>query len=226
VIGLAVGAGLAIVVLAVAFGIRRTRQRHAEQERQLVQSGFRRCEAEEVQLAEVVRSMHESSSLEVHKPWKREGAEAAFYWYEVASPGSHDHQRVAADEFLCTIKRSSKEPFALFLSPVRIERGFGSKMLESVLSLAAPAGLHKLEVPESLRSRGVYGAFGPQGASIQDLVDEGKLAVLSDAGRHGIFAIRGDGERCAMELTSAYGRKASGRVSWQDTWSFVQRAAG
>jgi hypothetical protein len=86
--------------------------------------------------------------------------------------------------------------------------------------------LHKLEVPESLRSRGVLAAFGPRGASIQDLLDDEKLAVLSEGARHGIFAIRGEGDQCAMELTSSYGGKAGGHVSWEDTWSFVRRAAG
>jgi len=225
-IALAVGAGLGVAVLAAGFGIRKTREQRAARERLLVQSGFRPCDGEGTQLVEIVRTLHHSTDLDVCKPWKRDGADAAIYWYEVGSEGSHDQQRTASDEFLCTIKRTARQPYALFLFPVKLERGFGLKMIEGALAMAAPKGLHKLELPESMRSRGVLAAYGPQGASLQDLFDDETLEVLSQGARYGIFAIRGAGDQCAMELTSSYGKKVLGSVTWQDTWSFVQRAAG
>jgi hypothetical protein len=224
--GLAIGAAVALVVLAVAGGIRRARAQQAAKERQLVQNGFRPCDGDSRQLTAVVRTLHDSTEVEVCKPWKRDGADAAIYWYEVSTPSSDEHPRVAADEFLCRIQRTSRQPFVLYLAPVKLAPGLGTKLLEGVLAMSAPPSLHKLEVPQPLRSRGVLAAYGPAGTSIRELLDDDDLALLSEGARHGIFAIRGEGDQCALELTGAYGGKVAGRVSWEDTYSFVRRAAG
>jgi len=209
----------AVIALLVISSVRKMRALKAAQKQLLEQSGFSPCEAEASHLDEIVRSLRDSSRFRVHKPWKRRSIRGDVYWYEVSS-GDRDHTS-ASEEFLCSLRRSSSEPFLLYLRPPMFKKGLGSRLMEKLLTVTTPRGLHKLEISSEAKSDALLAAFGPRDSSLHDLVDADKLAVLAQGARHGVFAIRGVGDHCALEMYGTHARKTVG--GWMYTWSFVQR---
>lgn len=216
---------LAIVAAATFRGIREMRAQEAAQKQLLVQSGFSPCDAEQGRLEEIVRSLRDSAAFRVRNPWKRTSARGTVYWYEVSSEAAGDNQRVAADEFLCSVVRPSPQPFLLYLKPTPL-KGLGSRLIEKLVTVFAPPRLHALDLPPDAHSEALLAAFGPRSAAIQDLVDAEKLALFAQGARHGVFAVRGQGDHCALELFGAQARKALQSTGWLDTWAFVQQLAG
>lgn len=220
---------LSILTLAgvvVARAVRRERQREAAQEQVLIQNGFSRCDGDTAHLASVVRSLRKSSQFEVRRPWKWDTGDAAVYWFEAVTEDAESQHRIADDEFLCTLRRPTPEPFLLYLSPAKLEKGLGTRLIEKLLVVTAPPGFHKLDHSTSVHSTEILAAFGPPGASWGDLVDPDQLALFARGARHGVFAIRCGGEHCALELLGAQARKMMQPIGWQDTWSFVRQVAG
>lgn len=222
---LAVLAILTIVGLIVAGAVRKERQRAAAAEQLLIQSGFSRSASDTAHLETVVRSLRESPRFKVSRPWKCRTGGGDVYWYEASSEDADSEHRIAADEFLCTLKRPSEAPLLLYLEPVKLGKGFGASLIDKLLVVTAPRGLHKLDPPTAAPSTGILAAFGPKGASWSQLVDSEQLDLLARGAQHGVFVIRCRGEHCALELFGAYARKAIKSVDWNDTWAFVRRVA-
>lgn len=219
---------LAILTLAgvvVTAGVRKARRQQAAQEQVLKRHGFKPCEGGVTHLEAGVRSLRGSSRFELRRPWERITEDAAVYWYEVGADDADSKQRIAADEFLFTLRRPSEQPFLLYLSPTKLGKGLGARVIEKLLVVTAPPGLQKLAPPASAHATNVLAAFGPPDASWSDLVDADQLALFAGAARYGVFAIRCRGEHCALEMFSAYARKAMEPVTWDQTWSFVRRVA-
>ena len=211
--------------VALCWSIRKTRRRQAAENQLLLQNGFQPCEGEKARLEAVVRSLRRSSDWEVRRAWKRTGMDGPVYWYEASADGGRDHSRLAADEFLCTLRRPSKQPFVLYLKPQPFKNGFASRMLEKLIAVTNEAGLEALARPENGPATALLAAFGPKGARLSDLLDEATLDRLARGAAHGVFAIRGQDEHCALELLGHQYRKALGCTDWLDTWRFVQQVA-
>jgi hypothetical protein len=217
---------IGLFAVLIAGSVRRARARMEELRQQLVQSGYRVCDPTETRRLEgLVRTLHGDSNLQVRRPWKRGQDADTVYWYEVRTQSSGDHQGVASDEFLCTLRRRSSAPLFLFIKPAELREGFAAKTMRKVLAATAPPGLHALDLKGSRHSEHFLAAFGPQGASLSDLVDDDVLASFARAGDHGINAVRCRDDLCAFELHGAYARRVMKDVRWQESWSYVRRIA-
>ena len=213
--GMVLGILTAVIALLILTSVRKMRALQAAQKQMLEQSGFRPCEAEASHLEEIVRSLRDSSQFRVRKPWKRPSIRGDVYWYEV---NSSDRDNTSdSEEFLCSLRRSSSEPFLIYLRPPMVKKGIGSRLMEKLLTVTAPRGLHKLDLSSDAKSDALLAAFGPRDSSLQELVDADKLAVLAEGARHGVFTIRGVGDHCALELYTTPARKTV--AGWLDTWS-------
>jgi hypothetical protein len=226
VVAFAVLAILTLAGVVVARAVRGQRQREAAQELLLIRSGFRPCDGDAAHLATVVRSLRKSTEFEVRSPWKWDGGDAAIHWYEAVTEDAESRNRLACDEFLCTLRRPTQAPLLLYLSPAKLEKGLGTRLIEKLLVVTAPPGFHKLDHSASAHASEILAAFGPQGASWGDLVDPDQLALFARGARHGVFVIRCSGEHCALELLGAQARKMMQPIGWPDTWSFVRQVAG
>ena len=219
--GMVLGILTAVIALIVLSAVRRMRALKAAQKQLLEQNGFSPCDAEARHLEEIVRSLRGSSRLRVRRPWKRASMRGGdVYWYEL-SAGNQDES--ASEEFLFSLRRSSSEPFLLYLRPPMLRKGLGSRLMEKLLTVTAPRRLHKLDLSDDTKSDALLAAFGPRDSSLHELVDADKLAVLAQGACHGVFAVRGAGDHCALELHRTHARKAVEHGGWLDTWSFVQR---
>lgn len=217
---------LTIAAILVSRSVRRAREHEAAQEQMLVQNGFKTCADDKALLDGMVRALRNSPVLGVRTAWKRGTGDAAIYWYEVSSPSGESPGRLVADEFLCTLGRRSQQPLLLYLQPVKLGKGAGARLIENLIIVTAPEGLSKLDISGSKHSEGILAAFGPEGASIDDLLDAEQLAVLARGARYGVSAVRAVGNHCTLELFSAYARKGMPPVSWLETWSFVRQVEG
>jgi hypothetical protein len=207
--------------MAIVLGTQRFRAQRVAAEETLHASGFRPCDDERRKIGELAQAVRKAREVEVRKAWKRQGT-APVYWYEIDT--SQD-EASGTDEFLCRVERPTGAPYAVFVAPARLGGGIGAKLVEGVLEFTAPAELHKLETPPAWRDRGVLAVFGPPHADVDELLGERLRSLLPTAARHGIFAIRGDGDWTTMERFGAYAQRAAGKTSWRDAWSFVERAA-
>ena len=220
--GVVLGILTAVIALVVISSVRKWRALKAAQKQLLEQSGFSPCETETGHLEEIVRSLRDSTRFKVKKPWKRRSLRGGdVYWYEVISGNQDDSS--ASEEFLCSLRRSSSQPFLLYLRPPMVKKGLGSRLMERVLTFTAPRGMHKLDLSGDAKSDALLAAFGPHDTTLHQLVDAETLAVLAQGARHGVFAIRGVGDHCTLELYGSHARKAVEHGGWLDTWSFVQR---
>lgn len=216
---------VAIVLLVGAtvwWSIRTTRAAQAATTQGLVQSGFAPCAEDAPRIEEIVRSVRQSREFEVRKPWKRMLRGAPVYWYEVVSNAGSEEHRVAADEFLCPLRRGSRQPFVLYLKPTN---GAGSRILEKLIGVLEHSDLQALERPQNGQEDVFLAAFGPRGAKLHEMFDARDLSLFARGGQHGIFVIRGQGDHCTLELLGGPARKALGSTDWLDTWSFVQQAS-
>jgi hypothetical protein len=222
---LAVFVVLVLVTGAIAGTVRRTRAQRAAEAGRLFQVGFRECPGEAGVLAGVVRELHGSERLELRRPWKRATSGEPVYWYEVRSESGAERTSVAADEFLCTLPRPSPEPCVFYLKPEGLGSGLGARLLGQTLSALAPDGLHPLDLGREPRSAALLAAFGPRGASLERLLGPDLADLLAQAGKHGVFAVRARGDRCALEVLGHYARKAKSAPDWRQSWSFVEGLA-
>ncbi len=214
----------AVAVAAVAGGVRAARRRAAAQTQRLLQLGFAPCEAELSQLQDIARRLRSSSEFDVRRAWKRSGSAGPIHWYEVIQ-ARRDEPANASDEFLCTLRRRSREPFVLYLKPVPLDRGFRSSLIENLLAFTTPRHLEKIDLGNGAYAQSVLAAFCPKGTGLSELIDEEQLQLLAQGARHGIFAIRGEGEHCSLKLLGAYAAKSLAPVSWEDTCTFVEKIA-
>ena len=220
------GALIVLAVVLIMNSVRRARARLEQQRQLLVQSGYRQCDPTEARRLEgLVRTLHGDNDLHVRRPWKRGQDDDTVYWYEVSTESSHDHHRVASDEFLCTLRRSSRAPLVLFLKPAGMGEGIGASLVRQVIAATAPPGLHALDLRSVAGADRFLAAFGPLGETLRDLLHDDAMNVLAGAGEHGIMTVRCRDDLCAFELLGAYARRAQKDVGWQESWSFVKRIA-
>jgi hypothetical protein len=222
-VGLA--AVLAVVGLVIATAMRKARARAAARAQTLADSGFRACDAEAERLRAIASELRDVPRLALRKPWKCATPNGSIYWYEVSEPTGADEQRHAADEFLCSLARRSKQPFVLYLAPPGLGNGFGAKVIKTFIRGGAPAGLQEIAVQRSERTEHILAAFGPRGAALGDVLDDDQLAQLAQGARHGVFAIRGRDDHCALELYGEHARRGLGPVAWEDCLAFVRKIA-
>lgn len=222
---LAVFAVLVLVTGAIAATVRRTRAARAAEAERLFQAGFRECPGEAGVLAGVVGQLHGSERLEIRRPWKRATSGEPVYWYEVRSESGSERTAVAADEFLCTLLRPSPEPCVLYLKPEGLGSGLGARILGQTFAALAPDGLHAIDLGREPRRAAFLAVFGPSGASLERLLGPDLADRLAQAGRHGVFAVRARGDRCALEVLGHYARKPKSAPDWRQSWSFVEGLA-
>ena len=94
-----------------------------------------------------------------------------------------------------------------------------------MLAFTTPRHLEKVELGNGAYAESVLAAFCPKGRGLSELIDDEQLQLLAQGARHGIYAIRAEGEHCSLELLGAFAAKASAPVSWEDTCTFVEKIA-
>ncbi len=213
---------LAVAVAAVVAGIRAARRRAEAQTQRLLVRGFAPCESEPLQ--DIVRRLQSSEQLEVRKAWTRSGSGGPIHWVVVVQ-AQGDGPVNASDEFLCTLRRRSREPFVLYLKPVPMGRGFRSSLIENFLDFIMPNHLEKVELGNGAHAESLLAAFCPKGMVLSEVIDDELLHLLAQGAQHGIYAIRAEGEHCSFEQLGAHAAKSLGPVSWEDTCAFVERIA-
>lgn len=213
---------LVAAVVAAAAGIRAARHSAHAQTQRLLQRSFAPCETEPLQ--DLVRRLQSSEQLEVRRAWKRSGSGGPIHWVEVVQ--AHGDRPVnASDEFLCTLRRRSSEPFVLYLKPMPMGRGFRSSLIENLLTFTMPRHLEKVELGNGALAEFLLAAFCPKGLVLSEVIDDALLQILAQGAQHGIYAIRAEGEDCSFELFGAPAAKSLGPVSWEDTCAFVEKIA-
>lgn len=214
VISAAVVAG-AVVAWLVARVFVRSHAAATKRKAEVAALGFVPSPEEAEHLRRLVRVLRGAPNAEVHDLHKRGTGERAVYWYHV-----HVHKTDApidAEEFLFACKPLAARRFALFLQPATLPDGRVMRLLAAMLarvSALAPAGVEPIEIPRQLRSK-LLTALGPSGRTLYELIDDRTLSRFIDSAPRGFIAVRVAEGHCAMELISAWGRKALPGFDWR-----------
>ena len=78
--------------------------------------------------------------------------------------------------------------------------------------------MQRLAIPPELQESNLFGALGPGGVPLDQLIDGATLETLQQAGDCGAIMVLCRGEWCALVAPSS-----SMRMKLQETWGLVQQ---
>jgi hypothetical protein len=190
---------------------------------QLAQLGFVPCDAEEQAIIQERVAWLESNPYDDCRlqELQRASLEGETVYHYLKSRRRSGNDPLASEEILLPLHRPSEEGLLLFIKPGTVGAGLATTLLQAVTSGkldAQPPGMQQIAIPPELEESNLFGALGPGGIALDELIDRSTLEILQVAGDCGAIMVLCRGTWCALVAP-----RSSMRLKLQETWELVQR---